>query len=69
MKKQMKKKLTLAKETLQGLENREGLKQAAGGTDQYNQFHGAGTVETGCNLCTTNISEGSCCSCINSCAC
>jgi hypothetical protein len=45
MKKQTK-KLVLAKETLRALEDRDGLKQAAGGL----------TVVTGCNYCYT----GSC---------
>jgi hypothetical protein len=52
MKKQMK-KLALAKETLRGLEKRDGLRHVAGGL----------TVETGCNYCQT----GSCCTCVNGC--
>ncbi|MEO6191963.1 MAG: hypothetical protein ABIS20_03055 [Thermoanaerobaculia bacterium] len=56
MKKQMK-KLTLAKETLRGLEKRDSLRQVAGG------LAGVGTVETGCNFCES----GSCCTCVNGC--
>jgi hypothetical protein len=67
MKKQMKKKLTLTKETLRGLVNREGLKQVAGGTAQNNQFRGAGTVESGCTACDPSV--GSCCTCFASCTC
>lgn len=54
MKKQMKKKLTLAKETMRALENREDLRQAAGGTDPNPGFRK--TVNTGCDFCKT----GSC---------
>lgn len=53
MKKQTK-KLRLAKETLLGLEERDGLRHVGGGV---------GTVETGCNFCAT----GSCCTCVNGC--
>jgi hypothetical protein len=66
MKKQVK-KLVLAKETLRGLEKRDGLRQVAGGTLYQQQQQFGGTVETGCTAC--DPSEGSCCSCINSCAC
>jgi hypothetical protein len=53
MKKQMK-KLALAKETLRGLEKRDGLGHVAGGT-----------VDSGCTAC--DPSDGSCCSCYNGC--
>jgi hypothetical protein len=60
MKKQMK-KLTLAKETLRGLNKRDGLGQVAGGLAY--QYQQVGTVESGCNFCET----GSCCTCVNGC--
>jgi hypothetical protein len=50
MKKQAK-KLVLARETVRGLEKRDGLKHVAGG------IMPVGTVETGCKFCET----GSCC--------
>jgi len=48
------KKLVLAKETLRGLDNRNGLRQVVGGT-----------VVSGCTAC--DPSEGSCCTCFNGC--
>lgn len=68
MKKKTVKKLTLAKETLRGLDKRDGLRHVAGGTDGFNYNYGfvgpRVTVETGCDFCQT----GSCCTCMNSCA-
>jgi hypothetical protein len=48
------KKLVLAKETVRGLDNQDGLRQVVGGT-----------VESGCTACDPSL--GSCCSCSNTC--
>lgn len=56
------KKLKLAKETLRGLDKRDG-RHVAGGT-QVNQFQGV-TVVTGCTDCDPSV--GSCDSCVNTC--
>ena len=67
MKKQMK-KLVLAKETLRGLEKRDGLRQVAGGTFYEQQFgRTGGTVESGCTDCDPSL--GSCHTCATSCSC
>jgi hypothetical protein len=49
------KKLVLAKETLRGLDNRDGLRQVAGGV----------TVVSGCTDCDPSV--GSCDSCVDTC--
>jgi hypothetical protein len=61
MKKQTK-KLKLAKETLRGLEKRDGLTHVAGGS--FDTLGRQVTVETGCDFCET----GSCQTCRTSCA-
>ncbi len=67
MKKQVK-KLTLAKETLRGLEKRDGLRHVAGGTLYEQQFgRTGGTVDSGCTDCDPSV--GSCCTCFASCGC
>lgn len=55
--KKLMKKLTLTKETVQGLEKRDGLSHVVGGEYVARQK----TVETGCNFCETGSCPTICC--------